>query len=131
MVLVACVGVLLAGCAPSNPQGRLGISGKVTFEGRPLDQGTIQFTPLDSESGVGGGAMIQNGSYIVEAEKGLVPGKYRVRIFSAEGQGGAAEEMPGMAEEAPKERIPANYNMDSALEADVSSGNTTFDFSLE
>jgi hypothetical protein len=31
--------------------------------------------------------MIQNGSYSVEAEKGLATGKYRVRIFSGEDSG--------------------------------------------
>jgi hypothetical protein len=130
MVLAACIGLTIAGCGGGSPQGRLAISGQVTFEGQPLDQGSIQFTPLDSESGISGGAIIQNGSYTIEAEKGLAPGKYRVRIFSAEASG-EAEEMPGMSEEAPKERIPAQYNVESTLEADVSGDKTTFDFKLE
>lgn len=131
-VLVSCLAVtLVAGCAPANPQGRLAVSGNVTFEGQPLDHGTIQFTPIEGEAGVGTGAMIQNGAYSLEAHQGLPPGKYRVRIFSGEQAGGAVEEMPGMSEEAPKERIPAEYNMESNLEADVSAGNTSFDFNLE
>jgi len=128
-VLVACAGLMVAGCGPGNPQGRLAISGKVSFEGQPLDQGSIQFSSVDRTSGIVSGAVIHNGSYSIEAEKGLPPGKYRVRVFSGEGAG--PEEMPGESTEAPKERIPAQYNTESTLEIEVSRGNATFDFDLK
>ncbi len=131
-VLVTCVGMAIAGgCGPANPEGRLPISGNVTFQGQPLDQGTIRFTPLEGQSDVGSGAMIQNGSYSLEAHQGLPPGKYRVWISSTEQTGGPVEEMPGMAEEAPKERIPSQYNDQSTLEAEVTAGgDNKFDFDL-
>jgi hypothetical protein len=130
-VFVACVGVLVAGCGPANPQGRMAISGRVTLEGQPLDQGSIQFTALEGDSGIGSGGVIQNGSYSIETEKGLPPGKYRVRIFSGESAGAPADEMPGESSEAPRERIPAQYNTESTLEIEVAPGKTTFDFNLD
>ncbi len=134
VLLVCWMGIaLVGGCGPPNPQGRLAVSGKVTFQGEPLDQGTIQFTPLDRESGVSTGAMIRDGSYRVEAHRGLLPGKYRVRIFSAEAKAeGRVPKAPGMPAAVPKERIPARYNIKSTLEAPVTKdGENEFDFDLE
>jgi len=136
VALVACVGVaFVAGCGGGDTGGRLGVSGNVTFQGSPLDQGTIEFTSTGEGATVHTGAMIQGGSYTVPAEQGLPPGTYLVRISSAvEDASAPVPEMPGMAEDgAPQaeERIPAEYNTESKQEVTVTSGgSSTFDFNI-
>ena len=134
--LILC-GVFLAGLVGcgQNKLGRLGISGKVTLDGKPLPQGLIQFEPVGRGPGaVGSGTSIENGQYSIPTQKGLPPGEYRVRIHSSvalhQGQEGA---MPDAGPHAiGREIIPPAYNSDTTLTASISdSGETTFDFALK
>ncbi|MFH1919557.1 MAG: hypothetical protein ABIP48_06725 [Planctomycetota bacterium] len=136
-VIVCTVGVaLLAGCAPADTGGRLGVSGTVTFEGKALDQGTIEFTSTGEGAAVHTGAMISGGSYSVPAQQGLPPGTYLVKISSTvEDPSAEVPEMPGMAEEGapePEDRIPAEYNTESKQEITVTGGGPQkFDFDIQ
>jgi hypothetical protein len=67
-----------AGCGPTEPLAR--ISGKVTFEGAPVQEGLIVFS--STELGVHIMAKINDGSYRVVTERGvgLPPGDYQVAI---------------------------------------------------
>jgi hypothetical protein len=60
------------GCGGS---GGAGVSGKVTYNGAPVEKGSIAFHPV--ASGTPFGAPIQNGEF--KAEKAL-PGKYRALV---------------------------------------------------
>jgi len=124
----------LAGCG-RNKLGRLGVSGKVTLDGKPLPQGLIQFEPVKRGPGkVGSGTSIKDGEYSIPTLKGLPPGEYRVRIHSSvapeQGQG---EAMPGAGPRAiGREIIPPVYNRATTLTANVTnSGASTFDFELK
>ena len=133
-VIVSGVAVVcLVGCGPGNPQGRVAISGTVTFEGQPLDQGSIEFTALEADSGIRSGAVIQNGSFSIETQKGLPPGKYRVRIYSAAADPMAeVPEMPGESEGAPQERIPPEWNTKSSQEITVTDGGRNeYEFNIQ
>jgi hypothetical protein len=130
-------GVLLlgawSGCGPGNPLGRKAISGKVTLDDKPLEQGTISFEPL-AKKGVSAGAVISAGSYSIAAEKGLPPGKYRVRINASQGGEKAAGTAPPgpTTAAAPKSLIPPKYNTQSDLSAEVTeAGPNQFDFPLQ
>ena len=70
-LLVTLVLVTL-GCSGS---GGAGVSGKVTYNGAPVEKGSIAFHPV--ASGTPFGAQIQNGEF--KAEK-ATPGKYRVLV---------------------------------------------------
>jgi hypothetical protein len=126
--LMALASALVAGCGPSDP--RLAVSGTVTFKGQPLDQGRIEFHP-PKNNGTMSGAVIQNGRYEIPRDKGLAPATYEVRIYSYDQKGGTAGAIPGEAGLGFKERIAKKYNADSTLKADVKSGQTTFDFSVD
>jgi hypothetical protein len=124
--------LLVAGCR--DPNARQAVSGTVYFKGAPLDQGRIQFVPATSGPSEAG-ATIDNGRYSIRHEVGLVPGSYKVLIFSYDRKGAkvASTEIPGEPSATQfKERIPAKYNEKSELKAEVTSGGSnTFDFKID
>lgn len=107
ILLTACC---LVGCG-GGPE-TLEISGTVSLKGKSLDQGTIQFIPLD-ESGSPSGGIIQDGKYHLEGRQGLRPGKYRVVISSGDPNQPDPEGPPGESGPPAKERIPSRYNVAS------------------
>jgi hypothetical protein len=128
LLLVLALVLLPSGCGDSDP--RLAISGTVKFKGELLDQGRIEFHP-PSNKGTMSGAGIQNGKYEIPRSTGLAPDTYEVRIFSYDQKGAKLDAMPGEPGLGFKERIARQYNLGSTLKAEVRSGNTTFDFSVE
>jgi hypothetical protein len=133
------VAICLTGCggAGSSDLDRHVVSGKVTLDGTPVENGTIQFTPaekLDRE--IVSGTSIKNGAYALPAEGGLPAGTYRVAISASTplpptptdpDAAMKAAENPVVA----KELIPAKYNTKSELTVEVASkGSTVKDFEL-
>jgi hypothetical protein len=102
------------------------VTGTVTFQGKPLDQGSIQFYPTEGQSTFSGSS-IENGNYRLPPEFGLAPGNYTVRINSAEGRASP----DGLEVTDIKERIPAKYNTETTLSAEVKDGgDNKFDFEI-
>src|SRR5687768_14889169 len=83
--------VALGGCGDS--QNRSEVTGRVTLRGQPVDDGIIQFAPLDGQP-TGDGAQIAQGQYRIPKEKGLAPGRYRVSIYAGDGRSGAGDASP-------------------------------------
>lgn len=130
--IAALVAAALAGCAAGDGLDRRPIAGVVTLDGRPLAAGSILFEPADAESGTVVGASIRDGRFDVPRRDGPVPGRYAVRIYSA-----SAEQAPPRAGESPRkprpmvEAIPARYNTQSTLTAEVGPGESAaFRFDL-
>src|SRR5438094_3135175 len=109
LVLFPALG-LLVGCG-HDPNARQAVSGTVYFKGQPLDQGRIHFVPTNkgpSETG----ATIENGKYTIPRDLGLVPGTYKVSVYSYDRKGAKvpSNEIPGEpAATQAKERIPSKY----------------------
>lgn len=119
----------LLGCGPTGPV-RVAVSGTVTFIGRPLEVGTIEFHPVDPTAGEPGGAEVSAGAYTIPASRGLRPGRYVVQVSSAVAPGPADGTAPGAIRLA-RERIPGRYNAASELTAEVTErGTNRFDFTL-
>lgn len=118
--------VFTLGCdtGPSVAQ----ISGQITMEGVPIEQGQILFEPLDGESAIGTG-IIDNGKYDVEC----LPGNYKVMITGTRKIPGAPpiSNIPGEEIEAREPIVPKKYNRETTLEKEVSPGEQTLDFHLE
>src|SRR5262245_42756926 len=90
LFIVIALGALV-GC--SDARGRQEGPGEVTLKGNPLDDGIINFAPLDGQ-GTGDGAQIVGGRYKIPKEKGLSPGKYRVTIYGGDGRSGTGDASP-------------------------------------
>jgi hypothetical protein len=135
LLAVALISISLAvvsGCGPHSD--RRAVSGKVTLNRVPLDEGTIRFASVGAEKISASGTNIENGQYQIPQEKGLRPGTYRVEIsapdnskppvsYSAPGQPRA----PATA----RERIPAEYNDNSKKTIEVTAdGNNHFEFDI-
>jgi hypothetical protein len=124
--------VVIAGCGDAN--ARQAVTGTVSFQGRPLDQGRIYFAPT-AEGVSEAGATIEDGKYSIPGDVGLVPGTYKVSIFSYDRTGAkvSSDEVPGDPGAAQfKERIPEQYNKQSKLTAEITaSGRNVFNFALD
>jgi len=134
-VCVLCLGwcVLLAGCN-SDPLGRQAVSGTVYFHGQPLDQGRVHFVPT-SKGPTESGATIENGKFQIPRDSGLVPGTYKVSVFSYDRKGAKvqSEEIPGDPGNTQfKERIAKKYNAETTLTAEVKKGEANnFEFKVD
>ena len=120
----------LAAACTGNSSGRQAVSGKVTFEGKPLEKGQIEFYPVGKESNQAG-ALIKDGTYAIAAAQGLAPGTYRVAISFMKGGLTAEEREAGKKPTRAVEQIPAKYNLKTELTAEVEKGGANkFDFHL-
>jgi hypothetical protein len=122
---IGVLGIVLAmstGCGPTSD--RLAVSGEVTLDGAPLDQGAIRLTSTGTEKLRASGGIIQNGEFDIPQEKGLPPGTYLVEISAPDlsvppvvYKGAPGE--PALPPTAP-ERIPPEFNVNSKKTVDVS-----------
>ena len=75
-LLAAVCGLLVLGCGGG---GKVVVKGTVRVNGKPAEEGSINFAPLDGV-GPSTGGKIENGTYELEGKAAVVPGKKRVSI---------------------------------------------------
>ncbi len=118
VILMAACGVS-AGCGSSKPAREMQtISGSVTLDGQPMQEGEIYFkTTAKGEVDV---LPIENGQF--EGEVGV--GTRRVEIYAYHEK--EVIPMPGEPPEKTRENyLPASYNAQSTLSAEIASGSST------
>ncbi|MDB5337021.1 MAG: hypothetical protein JWN70_2640, partial [Planctomycetaceae bacterium] len=123
--------LVLAGCGGDDVKpfnNLVPVSGTVSFDGKPVPQGSVSFTPVDP-TGQAASSKITNGSFkmlTTVSAPGVIAGKYKVRIESKElpPEGAAAAPPPTGAVKPVKSLIPAKYGdvNTSGLEVDVVKG---------
>jgi len=114
--------VVLAGCGASGPE-TCTVTGTVTFNGSPLAQGNILFTPEDGR-GVPDPGKIKDGKYKLEVK----PGRKKVEVH-AEREVGEVD--PVMGQRPRRSYIPPKYNIQTELTAEVTpDGKNDFTFKL-
>jgi len=127
-LILAVFGMCL-GCSGSGNT----IEGNVTYDGQPVERGSITFEPA-SGTGPSAGGAIQNGRYEIVAE-GVTPGEMIVRISAVRSTGKKIEagppEPPGTLVDEVRPFIPAAYNERSTLKAQVKPGKVIQDFALK
>jgi hypothetical protein len=125
---------LVCGCRGGGP-ARHEVTGTVVYNNGPLDEGVIDFEPQDGQ-GSKEQATIQKGEYRIPREKGLFPGRYKVRVMAGDGASGSGGGIPGADKPRPgvspgQERIPPDYNVNSKQVVEVKEGGPNkFDFNI-
>jgi hypothetical protein len=114
----------LAGCSGNDGK----VSGTVTVDGKPLENGSILFVPVDGKTPTTGGS-IKEGHYSVR-----VPiGKMKVSISAPKVVGRKKIYPTPDSPEMPvtKEALPSRYNEETSLTLDVQPGKIQKDFELQ
>jgi hypothetical protein len=121
LVLVAAAAPI-AGCG-SGTGGRVEVVGQVTYDGQPVDTGSIAFIPIDGSPGHAAGGILVAGRYKIPAAQGPLPGNYRVEIKATRKTGKKIiDDMRPPGEnlvEQIEQFIPPRYNTNSKLTAEV------------
>lgn len=116
--------VSLVGCGSSD--GLVTISGNVTFEGVPVENGRIQFRSLTGDMRAYS-TEIEDGKY----ELALEPGQSRVEIYASRLIPGKTVEVnPGEFDPVGEMYIPEKYNSRSELTVSLEAVGGTHDFDL-
>ena len=116
---------LICGCGPSGSETHTA-TGKVTFDGQPVEEGEIIFRAADGASGSWEGRIVA-GSYTLET----TPGEKRVEVTARRQVAGAPAAASGEPAISFESYIPEKYNEKSELVANVTPGGpNTFDFDL-
>jgi len=134
VALVQCVG-----CGGSSGPERASVSGQVTFDGKPIEKGSIAFIPDGTTVGPTAGAIIENGRYKTQSGGGPVLGSHRVEIVAHRpgkqvevagiGGAGAGPSAAGAVQQT-EMYIPDQYNTKSTLTVTIKSGGNAQDFKL-
>ncbi len=112
--------LLLLGCGEGEPS-LVPVSGVVTLDGAPLKDATIEFLPPGGWGSIGRTDDAGRYELLYRARsKGATPGKHTVRI-STRIEKDADSTNPEI-QKGRKESVPARYNTNSTLEAQVEAG---------
>lgn len=137
-ILAAAILLLsLTGCGGVSDEPELGlVTGTVMLDNQPLKGIAVTFLPDNGRPAIG--TTDQNGDYkliYIGNTPGCKVGHNRVEIGfdeeageDVETEGDDAEQTPG---DTGQKDIPARYNAESELEADVKPGENVFNFDLK
>jgi hypothetical protein len=119
----------LPGCGDRLKRGQ--VSGTVTLDGQPVENGVITFLPTGDTRGPSTSATITEGRYALDSRQGPVVGTNRVEVLAYRKTGKKVRAMTsgGLIDEVLQAAPPA-YNSQSTLERKISAGPNTLHFDL-
>jgi hypothetical protein len=123
----------LAGCGGDRGPERVVVSGTVTYNGKPIPNGSIRFMPTAASPVPMAGAAIKDGEYKVEAHGGIPVGTHKIEIDAYRVDPAYAKpDMPTGRGVPRKQYLPKRYNTDSELTITIEPGSPkiTKDFAL-
>jgi hypothetical protein len=134
--VIACV--IVPACGESGPTLPMGkVSGKVTYQGKPLTSGSVTFVSTETNRPNANGPIAPDGTYNLHTQNfgsGAALGDYDVAISSID-PNELNTPLPGTAplEKKIKSTIPKKYGdpKTSGLKETVKSGTNTFDLELK
>jgi hypothetical protein len=116
-----------AGCGDDEAP-KYDVSGEVTLQGQPLQSGTVSFFPADGQ-GPTAGAVITAGRYTAEVPPG--PKKVEIRSPKVVGQRKLFDAPDSPTSDITEEQVPAKYNTQTTLTADIQDDRDDLNFNLE
>jgi hypothetical protein len=132
LLLFPAVLLLACGCGGSRAD-RGAVGGAVTLDGKPVERGSILFTPIEGTHGAVAGGEIQNGHYQLPARIGPAVGRNRVEIRAMRKTGKMVPKAfgrPGEMVPEQVEAIPPRFNTASTLTAEIKPGDNTAGFDV-
>ncbi|HYH63772.1 MAG TPA: hypothetical protein VD866_03645 [Urbifossiella sp.] len=129
LATTSCLLVLVAGCGG----GKTTLEGEVTFGGQPVDGGAIILIPKEAKDSASG-ARIINGKYTITSKADrLPPGTYKVQInwLKPTGKKVKSESDSDQMIDETQEVIPMEYNTQTKLTVEITSGSNTKNFELK
>jgi hypothetical protein len=131
VIVLAATGLCgVLGCSGDN---RSEVSGTVKLNGKPIEEGAINFIPIEGNKGAGAGAVITDGKYHIPRSAGVAAGKNRVELRAFKNTGRKVQDPTGPPGTMTTERVmafPPQYNDQSTLVREVRSGSDTIDFDI-
>jgi hypothetical protein len=136
---LAIMALLVAGCRGDRGPERIVVSGKVTYNGKPVGEGEIRFMPVATSAVPMAGADIKDGQYQIGLRGGVPVGTHNVQIegFRID----TSRLQPGQpAPRSARDRgvpfiqyIPKRFNLNSELKITIEPGSRaiTKDFDLK
>ena len=115
---------LACGCARKPTT----ITGEVTLDGEPLQQGLITFVPVDGKT-PNAAVAIKGGKYRLDAPSG--PMRVQINSSRVKGKRKAYDTPDSPLIDVLEERVPARYNATTELTAEVKTGENVFDWPLK
>lgn len=119
---------LALGCS-NGP--RSAVSGTVYYDGAKVTHGAVVFVAPNDVEADRATAKIIDGHYHLDSYHGPKPGKYRIEIYWQKKSG---NKVPGEGDRPRNEivsAIPAKYNTESELTAEVHPGSNTLNYDLK
>ncbi len=128
------LGLIASGCAGDRGDGPHPLSGNATFNGEPIDLGSIALIPAGGGSGTqprASGGVIQNGRYEIPPEKGPTAGTYRVEVRWLKKTGRElTDPMNGDIYDERKEALPPRFHARSELTVEIPAPGNNHDLDL-
>lgn len=105
-LIEAALLLVAVGCGPKDPFGRQPIKGFITWNGKPIQYGSIVFEPAEGQP-AGAMASIRDGAFDIPRTAGPCAGTYNVWLHAYDHAG----ERPADGSEIapPKEILPARF----------------------
>ena len=113
----------------------MAVTGTVKLDGQPLESGRLTLVPIEGTQSPSAGAEIIDGEFEIDANKGPRVGAFRVEIRSQRPTGkkiaAGSPAPPGTMVDEMVEAVPARFNKESKLRADLKAGNNPLTFELQ
>lgn len=129
--------ILLVGCNQTSDELTLvPVSGKVTYQGEPIQHGVIYLVPLEGIKSPARMTNIKDGAYQFVDRAAVGLGTYRVQINAYRGESTElpADRNPSEKKDRPKQYLPKKFNKHTTIpEFTVKAGDTKIkkDFDLK
>lgn len=120
----------VAGCGAESRTAA--VSGTVRLDGAPVEEGAIQFIPL--EPGPSAAAVISHGQYKIERARGAAIGSNRVELRAFKESDQKVQDPTQPPGAFVRQRVPAfppEYNTESTLVREIKPGDNQLDFDID
>lgn len=129
-VTLTALSTAVTGCSRADAN-RAAMSGRVTLDGTPIEEGSILFVPVEGAAGNVTGGPIKQGRYELPRHAGAFVGRNRVEIRSPRATGRTIQDAPGTApSQEVIQTVARRFNAESTLEVDVKPDKNEVDFAV-